>query len=372
MKTLSLLLILVLLSSLLGCITVNRPMVDSQVPQLDKLLLPEGFKIQVFASEVNNARSLALGSEGTIFVGTRAGSVYALQDTDGDYVADQRFVVASGLDTPNGVAFRDGALYVAEISKIWRYDNIEQQLADPPTPVLITDNLPEEGWHGWKYIAFGPDGKLYVPVGAPCNICEREDERYASILRMNPDGSEMEVYAAGVRNSVGFSWHPQSGELWFTENGRDLMGDDVPNDELNRATKAGQHFGFPYCHAGEFADPKFGSERNCSEFVPPVQQLSPHAAALGMKFYTDSLFPEAYRGNIFIAEHGSWNRSEPIGYQISRVVLEGNKAVKYAPFISGWLTETGAWGRPVDVLQLQDGSMLISDDQANAVYHLSY
>jgi glucose/arabinose dehydrogenase len=373
MKNTSWLLSLLITTMSTACVSVNRPMVKENQPQLEKLTVPEGFKMSVFATDVQNARSMTLGEQGTLFVGSRgSGNVYALQDTDGDFQVDQRYTLASGLNMPNGVAFRKGALYVAEVNKIWRYDGIEDRLDNPPDPVLITDSLPDESWHGWKYIAFGPDDKLYVPVGAPCNICEREDQRYASILRMNPDGSEMEVYASGVRNTVGFAWHPVTQDLWFTDNGRDLMTDDVPPDELNHAAQAGQHFGFPYCHGGDVADPKFGSERSCSEFVAPVQKLAPHTAALGMKFYTDSLFPASYLGNIFIAEHGSWNRKEPLGYRITRVVLEGDEAVSYEPFVSGWLTEEGAWGRPVDILQYGDGSLLISDDHAHAIYRLSH
>lgn len=363
-------LFLVLLAG--GC-TVNRPMVDTDRPLLSKIQLPDGFRIDLFTESLPNARSLALGANGTIFVGSRsAGKVYALRDTNGDFRADERFEIAVDLNTPNGVAFRNGDLYVAEIDRILRFPDIESRLTSPEMEVISAGALPDDKWHGWKYIAFGPDDRLYVPVGAPCNICDEEDDRYASIMRMNADGSDLEVFVSGVRNSVGFDWHPETGELWFTENGRDLMGDDVPNDELNHAPQAGLHFGFPYCHAGEVLDPRHGEGKDCADYVAPKQKLAPHAAALGMKFYTGEMFPEEYQGQILIAEHGSWNRSEPIGYRLTLVRLNGNQALSYEPFATGWLSGDKAWGRPVDVLQLPDGSLLVSDDHADAIYRIYY
>jgi glucose/arabinose dehydrogenase len=342
---------------------------------LEKIKLPAGFKIEVFA-EVENARSLAISPSGIIYVGNRNGDkVFAIKDSDGDYKADKKWVIASGLNMPNGVAFKDGDLYVAEVSRITKYVAIESKLANPPKPVVVNDQYPTETHHGWKYIAFGPDGKLYVPVGAPCNICEPEGEIYASITRINSDGSGREVYARGVRNTVGFTWHPITKELWFTDNGRDLMGDDVPPCELNYAPKEDMHFGYPYCHAGIISDPEFGKKRSCNEFVSPARSLGPHVAPLGLKFCTGAMFPEKYRNNIFIAEHGSWNRSKKIGYKISLVKVENNsKAVSYETFASGWLDNESqkAWGRPVDVLMLPDGSMLVSDDFANVIYRISY
>ncbi|MDX2248997.1 MAG: sorbosone dehydrogenase family protein [Bacteroidia bacterium] len=354
-----------------GCLNAN--LINEKIPPLKKIKLPEGFKIEIFADSVTNARSLARGDNGTIFVGTRSkGNVYALVDADGDFKAEKVYTLATGLNMPNGVAFRNGSLYVAEVDKIWRYDNIESQLGNPPTPVLVFDQLPDNVWHGWKYIAFGPDDKLYIPVGAPCNICLSEEEIYASISRINPDGSGHEIYAHGIRNSVGFAWHPETRDLWFTSNGRDFLGENEPADVLNRAPEPGMHFGFPYCHQGDIPDPKFGEKKPCEEFTPPVQKLNPHGAALGMKFYTGQMFPEQYHNRIFIAEHGSWNRSEPIGYQISMVTLEGNEAVAFEPFAHGWLDKGKAWGRPVDVLILPDGSMLVSDDHADLVYRIFY
>ena len=341
---------------------------------IDKITLPAGFRIDVFASNVKNARSLARGAKGTIFVGTRAaGNVYALVDANNDNRAERVVTIASGLTMPNGVAYRDGALYVAEISRVHRFDRIEETL-EAPKSVVVNDTFPTDRHHGWKFIAFGPDGWLYVPVGAPCNVCDRSgtDRRYASITRMRPDGSGVEVYAEGVRNTVGFDWHPETKALWFTDNGRDMLGDDLPPDELNTAPKAGMHFGFPYCHAGTIPDPEFGKGRPCSEFAPPARPLGPHVAALGMRFYTGSMFPPQYRRQIFIAEHGSWNRSQKIGYRVMLVRLDGNKVVSYEPFAEGWLQGQSDWGRPVDVMVMPDGALLVSDDKADAVYRISY
>lgn len=276
------------------------------------------------------------------------------------------------MQLPAGVAFRDGALYVSAVDRIVRLDDIENRLANPPAPVVISNRFPTETHHGWKFIAFGPDGKLYVPVGAPCNICEPDPDRYANIMRMNRDGSELEVYARGVRNTVGFDWDPRNGELWFTDNGRDMLGDDSPPDELNHATKAGQHFGYPYCHGGTIADPEFGRKHACAEFTAPAQNLGPHVASLGMRFYTGTQFPLAYRNQIFIAEHGSWNRSSKIGYRLTLVRMEHGKAVAYEPFATGWLQGQQAWGRPADVLVATDGALLVSDDTAGAIYRISY
>lgn len=341
---------------------------------LNKITMPPGFKMEIFA-EVDNARSLAISPTGIIYVGNRNGDkVYAVQDTDGDFKADKRWVIASGLNSPNGVAFKDGDLYVAEISRIIKFAGIEKKLNNPGKPVVVTEDYPTETHHGWKYIAFGPDGKLYVPVGAPCNVCERKEEIFASITRINSDGTGRETFARGVRNTVGFTWHPETKDLWFTDNGRDMMGDNVPNCELNYAPKIGMHFGFPYCHEGSVKDPEFGNKRSCKDFVPPVEKLGPHVAPLGLKFYTGKMFPETYKNQIFVARHGSWNRKKKIGYDISLVKIQNNKSGGRETFASGWLDEASqkAWGRPVDVLLLQDGSMLVSDDTANVIYRISY
>jgi len=343
---------------------------------LSTIQLPSGFQIDYYAQDINNARSMCLGTAGTVFVGTRkAGKVYALWDNDNDYVADTLIQLAKGLNMPNGVAFKDGALYVAEVSTIWRYDSIETQLKKGiiPTPKLVINTLPKDAHHGWKYIAFGPDEKLYIPVGAPCNICKKSDERYASIMRMNADGSDLEVFAHGVRNSVGFDWHPVDNTLWFTDNGRDLMGDDIPPCELNHAPQKGMHFGYPHCHAGVIADPDFSENAPCNDFIAPAQSLGPHVAPLGMLFYTGNMFPKKYHHQILIAEHGSWNRSEKIGYRLMLVMLNKNKkAISYTNFADGWLRDTHVTGRPVDMLQLPDGSVLVSDDFADAIYRITY
>jgi glucose/arabinose dehydrogenase len=338
---------------------------------LKNIKLPPGFEITVFADNVAGARSMTSSPNGTLFVGTRqAGKVYALAMQGGS--SRRLFTVAQGLNSPNGVAFRDGALYVAEVGRVLRYDNIEAQLGGPPNPVVVNSSFPTDRSHGWKFIAFGPDDLLYVPVGAPCNICEADPNRYGVITRMKPDGAGLETFARGVRNTVGFDWHPTAKDLWFTDNGRDRMGDDVPPDELNHAPKAGMHFGFPYCHGGDIADDQFGSKHACSEFVPPAQKLGAHVAALGMRFYTGSMFPPRYRNQIFIAEHGSWNRSTPIGYRITFVELKGNRPTSYETFAEGWLQGGQPWGRPVDVLGMPDGALLVSDDLGGKIYRISY
>ena len=328
---------------------------------LTAIRLPTGFSIEVYA-EVPNARSMALSDSGVLFVGTRdSDKVYAV--VDGTVK-----VVASGLTTPNGVALRNGSLYVAEVNRILRFKEIEQRL-ESASYTVVSDAFPRDTHHGWKFIRFGPDGKLYVPIGAPCNVCL--EEGYATIMRMNPDGTALEEYAAGVRNTVGFDWHPDTGDLWFTDNGRDWLGDDLPPDELNHAPLQGLHFGFPYCHGGTVQDPEFRS-RSCAEFEQPALQLGPHVAALGMRFYTGEQFPERYRHGIFIAEHGSWNRKEPIGYRVTFVKLEGNVPSSYEVFAEGWLQGSFSWGRPVDVEVMQDGSLLISDDKAGKIYRVVY
>ncbi len=360
---------------LCGCSKVERA-IEADAPQrlpLEKIKLPAGFSITEYA-RVPNARSLALGAKGTVFVGNRSGqNVYAVRDEDGDGRAERQWILFRGGRMPNGVAFRNGALYVAEVSRVLRFDQIEDRLDNPPAPVVVYDQFPTDRHHGWKFIRFGPDGMLYVPVGAPCNICLRsDDERYASITRMRPDGSELEVFAHGVRNTVGFDWHPETGELWFTDNGRDWMGDNLPPDELNRAPRPGLHFGFPFFHGSGIPDPEFGRGRRAADYVEPVQNLGPHVAALGMRFYTGQMFPSEYRNQIFIAEHGSWNRSQKIGYRVMLVRLEGNRAVSYEVFAEGWLEGESVWGRPVDVEVLPDGSLLVSDDHAGAIYRITY
>jgi len=340
---------------------------------LNNIKLPPGFEISIYAGNLPNARSLALSPKGTLFVGTlKEGKVYAVLSPGRENEAKKTITIAQGLNMSNGVAFRNGALYVAEVNRVLRYDDIESRLSNPPKPVTLNDKFPEDRPHGWKFIAFGPDGLLYVPVGAPCNICEPDANRYAVITRMKADGAGPELFAQGIRNTVGFDWHPVTKELWFTDNGRDNLGDDVPPDELNYAPKQGLHFGYPYCHGGDIPDPEFGKKRSCSEFTPPAQKLGPHVAALGMRFYTGSMFPADYHNQIFIAEHGSWNRTAPIGYRVTLVQLNNNRAVSYKVFAEGWLQGNRAWGRPVDVLVMPDGALLVSDDEAGVVYRIRY
>jgi len=357
-----------------------------QTPPLGALVVPEGFHADVFADNVENAREMTLGPQGTVFVGSlTAGKVYAVVDRDGDHKAERVAVIASGLKQPNGVAMRNGALYVATASRLLRFDDIETHLNAPPSPVTVRDNLPNpDQGHLWKFIAFGPDDLLYMSVGSTCNICAPA-AMTAAIVRMKPDGSGMEVFAEGVRNSVGFDWHPVTHELWFTDNGRDMLGDDVPNDELNIAPKAGLHFGFPFCHQGDVADPEFGAQRACSTTEPPVLKLGAHVAAIGFTFYTGKMFPASYRNAAIIAEHGSWNRTPPSGYRVMAAHTDGRRVTGYEPLVDGFLpgmksgSAPGGWGagkaamgRPADVLEMPDGSILISDDSGNRLIRVSY
>jgi glucose/arabinose dehydrogenase len=309
------------------------------------------------------------GQNGELYVGSRdAGNVYAvIPETDGG----RKIVrVASGLNSPNGVAFKDGDLYVAEISRVIRFSDIYQNLNNAQYEVISTA-FPDDTHHGWKFIRFGPDGRLYVPVGAPCNVCDPQDAIYSTITRLDPVSATPEIFARGVRNTVGFDWHPVTEELWFTDNGRDWMGDDLPPDELNHAPETGMHFGFPWCHGTGVQDPDFQG-RDCDEFTPPALELGPHVAALGMRFYSGSSFPAKYHHGIFIAEHGSWNRSTPIGYRVMFVQMEENKPVSYEIFADGWLQGAIAWGRPVDIVVTPDGALLVSDDKGDAIYRISY
>jgi glucose/arabinose dehydrogenase len=340
----------------------------NQIP-LGKLKLPPGFKAELWAEGLPNARSLTVGSKGTVFVGTRlVDKVYAVVDH-----GDRREVkiIAKGLHRPNGVAFRNGSLYVAELSRILRYDDIEDRLDNPPQPVVVFDALPKDEPHGWKYMRLGPDGWLYFDIGAPCNICA-PPYTHAQIVRLNPDTGLIETWAWGVRKSVGMDWNPATKELWFTENGRDWAGDDMPADKLNRAAKQGLNFGFPFCHQGDMPDPEFGRGRDCKAFTPPVLKLGPHVAALGMRFYTGNMFPPEYKNRILIAEHGSWNRVKKIGFDVVQVTLNPDGTAKEEPFMSGFLNGEEFWGRPADVQVMPDGALLVSDDWNGALYRISY
>jgi glucose/arabinose dehydrogenase len=375
--------ILVTLLFASGPAPVQAAAVDSpqRVPAAEgiaRLRAPPGFSVTLFTDAVPGARSLTLSPGGVLYVGTRStagdeadGRVYAVRDSDGDGRGERVTIVARGLHYPNGVAWRDGDLYVAEISRILRFPDIDSGLAEPPAPEPVGEPFPADFHHGWKFIRFSPDGRLYVPVGAPCNICEPGD-RYAGIWRMNPDGSGREAFARGIRNSVGFDWHPETGELWFTDNGRDQWGDDRPPEELNRAPRAGLHFGFPYHYGKSLLDPTFPVARANPDFTPAALEMPAHRAPLGMRFYTGKQFPAAYLNQIFIAHHGSWNRSRPDGYRVSLVRLDGNDVVGYEDFVTGWLEKGSYWGRPVDVEIAHDGALLVSDDFAGAIYRIGY
>jgi glucose/arabinose dehydrogenase len=346
--------------------------------KLEKIKLPENFTIEIWAANVPNARSLAISDEGIVFVGNRQDKkVYALVDENQDGKADTKYTLTDGLNMPNGVAYHDGDLYVAEVSRIIRFKDIQKTLNNPSYEVVY-DQYPSENHHGWKFIAFGPDGMLYVPVGAPCNICDPEEEIFASITRIDvkSPNPQPEIYAHGVRNTVGFDWHPVTGEMWFTDNGRDMLGDDTPDCELNRVTAKGQHFGYPYWHAGDVKDPEFGSEgKSQSEYIQPAAKLGAHVAPLGMRFYEGEMFPTSFKNQILIARHGSWNRTQKSGYDITMASLDtAGNVTELSVFATGWLDETTqkAWGRPVDLQELPDGSVLISDDMAGVIYRITY
>lgn len=338
---------------------------------LGQLRLPPGFTIELYAYPVPDARSMALGDQGTLFVGTRRkGRLYAVRDENGDGTADSIETIARKLNMPNGIAFHDGDLYVAENHRLVVYPNAETRLPALPKPRILRDDLPRERHHGWRYLGIGPDRRLYLSIGAPCNVCD--EPGFAEIRSMNRDGGNERVEARGVRNSVGFDWHPESGELWFSDNGRDWLGDDAPPDELNRLGQRGQHFGFPYCHGGERLDPEFGEGKRCGDYVPPAARLQAHVAPLGVQFIRGNRLPGDYRHQLLVAEHGSWNRSSKVGYQVTLARIQDHRVVDYRPFITGWLQGEQAWGRPVAVLELPDGDLLVSDDAAGAIYRVHY
>tara|TARA_R110002096_G_scaffold309403_4_gene503999 strand:+ start:25426 stop:26544 length:1119 start_codon:yes stop_codon:yes gene_type:complete len=352
--------------------------IQAQSQELDKLILPDGFSIEVYA-KVRNARQMSLGDDGTVYVGTRSragGRIFAIPDADGDGNADEVITIAGGLKTPSGLTYHNGDLYIGAISRIYKISDIDNNFRNSPDPEVLYADLPDKTHHGWKFIEFGPDGLLYIPIGAPCNICE-PDEEFATINTMdvnNPDAG-ITQYAKGIRNTVGFDWDPVSGDLWFTDNGGDGLGDEMPADELNRAPTSGLHFGYPYIHQGDTPDPKFGAGKSPTDYTAPAQNLAPHAGAVGMAFYKGDMFPEKYKNNIIIAEHGSWNRTDEAGHtghMLTLVTVQDGKAVGYEPFITGFLQNNEAWGRPSDVLELKDGSLLIADDEADVVYKVTY
>ena len=338
--------------------------------KLDKIRLPPGFSIELWAQGLPNARSITVGTKGTVFVGTRlVDAVYAITEKGGKREVK---TILKALYRPNGVAFHNGSLYVAELSRILRFDNIEDNLDNPPKPVIVFDALPKDEPHGWKYLTVGPDGWLYFNIGAPCNICVPPDT-HAQIVRVDPKNGVLETVVKGVRNSVGMAFHPNTKEMWFTNHGRDWMGEDMPNDTLHRVAKKGMHFGYPYCHQGDTLDPDLGKGRTCAEFTPPALKLGAHIAPLGMRFYNGKMFPAEFRNRIIIANHGSWNKTDKIGFNLMQVTLDAQgKAVKYEPFAEGWAEGNSYWGRPVDVQVMPDGALLVLDDVIGALYRISY
>ena len=333
---------------------------------LDKIKLPENFRIEIYASDITSARAMAFADNGTLFVGSKTGDLYAITKKRKSYKID------TGLRLPIGIDFYQDDLYVSDLTRIRKYKNILKNLGHPPAAITINDTFPGDKHHGGKFMKIGPDKKIYVTIGAPCNVCLREDERYATITRMDLNGDNFEIYARGVRNSVGFDWHPGTKELWFTDNGRDMLGDDIPPDELNRSESYGQHFGFPFIHGKQVRDPDYWREKPKIDFTPPAYELPAHVASLGMRFYTGDMFPDYYKNGIFIAEHGSWNRSEKIGYRVSFIKIRDNKAVSYEIFASGWLYNGSVSGRPVDVQTGPDGALYVSDDKADVIYRIYY
>jgi glucose/arabinose dehydrogenase len=344
------------------------PKAPGEIP-VDKLKVPSGFKVALWASGLPNARVMTWGDKGTLFVSSRvAGNVYAVLDKGGSREVK---TIAKGLNLPNGIAFKNGVLYIAEIHRITKMEGIEDKLDAPPAMTPVYETLPKDAPHGWKYLAFGPDGKLYFNIGAPCNICIPPDT-HANISSVNPDGTGFEYFAHGVRNSVGFDWHPVTKELYFATHARDWLGEDVPNDRLDHAPKKGLHFGFPYCHQGDILDPEFGKGRSCAEFAPPLLKTGPHVAGNGVHFYTGSMFPPEYRNRMFLAQRGSWNRSQKTGFKVMMVTLRPGDVPRYETFAEGWLDGDKFWGRPVYTQQMKDGSLLISDDYVGAIYRVTY
>ncbi|MEM9620315.1 MAG: PQQ-dependent sugar dehydrogenase [Pseudomonadota bacterium] len=340
----------------------------------NRLQLPAGFSIERLNFSVPNARQMALTPNGTLIVGTRRrGKVYAVPDAMSD--AEPAVIdLLSDLRMPSGITVHDGDLYIGALNQVIKVTDIDKHThADAPTTV-VADNLPDKTHHGWKYLKFGPDDQLYVPVGAPCNICLSDDPRFASLLRMNPATGTTTIWAHGIRNTVGFAWHPRTGELWFSDNGRDMMGDDVPPEEINISTEAGQHFGYPFVHAHDIDDPEFGDHnmRSKWQFTGPEVEIQAHSAALGITFYDHTQFPETYRDALFVAEHGSWNRSSKVGYQVSVIKQTDSGELSYQPFVSGWLQGEEDWGRPNDVLVTPTGALLIADDKQGIIYRVSY
>jgi glucose/arabinose dehydrogenase len=337
-----------------------------------KIKLPPGFKAEVWQAGILDARGMREGDQGTVFVSSLfvAGKIYAVVERGGKREVK---TIAEKLFLPNGIEFYKGALYVATPKDITRYDDIEAKLDNPPKPVMVYDKLPGDVPHGWKFIKIGPDGKLYVPIGAPCNICVPDVAKgYTTMLRMNLDGSNVETILKGMRNTVGFDFHPETKELWFGDNQRDWLSEDMPQDEVNRVTKAGQDFGYPYCHGGTMTDPQFGWGKDCKSYVKPALLIGPHAAPLGMRFYTGKMFPEKYRNAIFLTRHGPWNRTQKYAADVVAIFIDKKGNARMEPFLTGLVENNSYLGRPADVLVLKDGSLLVSDDHNGAIYRISY
>ena len=372
---------------ILSFIAINAISSDDKI--LESISVENGFEVSIFSSTTNAPRQITEGNSGYIFVGSKQGDVYALKDHDGNGKADFSMVVASGMGDSSGVAFYKGSLFIAEIDKVWKIEDIEEKLDRGNSimdleKILVTDDLPSDTWHGWKWIDFGPDNKLYVPVGAPCNICNPSleekynfDKRYASIMRLNE--GEWEYVARGVRNTVGFDWHPKTNDLYFGDNGRDWMGDDMPSCELNVVKNDDSFYGYPYKHSMDILDPEYSKKipDNTEEFIDPILELGAHVAPTGLSFYDGDHFPAKYKNTLFMTLHGSWNRSRKVGYKVIAVHFDENGELLYhKDFITGWLQKNNGQekvlGRPASVFQKSDGSILISDDGANVIYRVSY
>ena len=366
--------LLVISLSLLSafCSTVNAQKgADEGKSVLERLKVPKGFSISVYADDLQNARQMAISPNGVVYVGSfRAGKLYALKDENNDGIAEKRWLLAEGLNLPTGIAYHQGDLYVAVIDKILRFVDVDKHL-DKPKSTVFYDKFPSDKHHGWKYLSFSPQGKMIVPVGVPCNICE-VDERYGRIFSMDMKTKALTTIAEGVRNSVGFDFHPQTGELWFSDNGRDMMGDDIPPCEINRVSEQGQHFGYPYIHGDDVIDPEFGKGKNPGDYVKPALSLGAHVAPLGIHFYRGNQFPKQYKNQLFVAEHGSWNRSKKAGYKVMLATVKDNKVVKYEDFMSGFMANEETYGRPVAFLAMPDGSLLVSDDYAHQIYRVKW
>ncbi len=347
---------------------------DSFAHDLDKISLPNGFSINIFADNIVGARSLVVGDNGVVFVSSPStGKIIALQDRDGDGISEKKWLVASKLNFPNGLAFFEGSLYVGEIDRVIRIDSAEENLGSKPIVSTVISGLPNHKHHGYRYIGIGPDKKLYIGIGVPCNVCLINRDTYGVIKRINLDGTSLETFATGIRNTMGFDWHPITGDLWFNDHGRDWLGDDIPSDELNHAPIKGLDFGFPYCHQGDLSDPEFGGKIPCDSFTPPKLNHGAHVAPNGLRFYSGNTFPDKYKNSIFIAQHGSWNRTVKSGYRITVVHLaDDDNGLLSNIFADGWTNNNRVFGRPVDLIVSPAGDLLVTDDHRGVIYRITY